>query len=249
MPARALASPGRPRLAEGFDRIRAGAGRPGRLPPGGRGRGAGRRRAPAGAGRAPTGATSTWSPSTRRASRDLDQAVLVERRGDGFRVRYAIADVALAGRPGGRGRRGRARPRGHGLHAGPPLARSTRIAIGEGAASLLPDADAAGAALDDRPRRAGEPRRRRRRRAGDRAQPPGALATRRPRGRSTPGRRRATLAAAARGRPAAAGARGRARRREPHGAGAGGRPRRRTATRCASRRRCRWRTGTPRSRC
>ena len=34
-------------------------------------------------------------------SMDLDQALHVERRGEGFRVRYAIADVAAFVRPGG----------------------------------------------------------------------------------------------------------------------------------------------------
>src|SRR4051794_38915823 len=34
-------------------------------------------------------------------SRDLDQALQVERRGDGHRVRYAIADVATFVAPGG----------------------------------------------------------------------------------------------------------------------------------------------------
>src|SRR5690554_3206624 len=34
-------------------------------------------------------------------SMDLDQALHIERTGDGFRVRYAIADVAQAVTPGG----------------------------------------------------------------------------------------------------------------------------------------------------
>ena len=45
------------------------------------------------------------------ASMDLDQALHIERRGSGYRVRYAIADVAAfvdAGRPA---RRGGAAPR------------------------------------------------------------------------------------------------------------------------------------------
>src|SRR5687767_2271929 len=40
----------------------------------------------------------TIDPAT---SRDLDQALHIERRGSGYRVHYAIADVAAFVRPGG----------------------------------------------------------------------------------------------------------------------------------------------------
>jgi exoribonuclease R len=73
-------------------------------------------------------------------SKDLDQALHVERRGDGFRVRYAIADLAAFVEPGSpldravweRGVTYYAPDRAVPLH--PP-------ALSEGAASLLPDAE------------------------------------------------------------------------------------------------------------
>jgi exoribonuclease R len=72
------------------------------------------------------------------SSRDLDQAVCLERRADGYRVHYAIADVAAVVRPGGAleaetWRRGQTIyfPDGNvPLH--PPV-------LSEGAASLLPE--------------------------------------------------------------------------------------------------------------
>ena len=72
---------------------------------------------------------------------DLDQAVHIERRGSGYRVRYAIADVAppsscRAGRwtwrPTAVARRSTRRTRRRALY--PPQ-------LSEGAASLLPDQD------------------------------------------------------------------------------------------------------------
>ncbi|HRW39184.1 MAG TPA: RNB domain-containing ribonuclease, partial [Aquihabitans sp.] len=71
-------------------------------------------------------------------STDLDQAVAVERRGDGWRVRYAIADVAAWVEPGGvldaaakaRTQTYYSPDRRAPLH--PPV-------LGEAAASLLPD--------------------------------------------------------------------------------------------------------------
>jgi exoribonuclease R len=82
----------------------------------------------------------TIDPAT---SRDLDQAVCLRRRsGNGYRVHYAIADVASHVRPGGEleaetWRRGQTvyLPDGH-----VPLHPET---LSEGAASLLPDADRA----------------------------------------------------------------------------------------------------------
>lgn len=71
-------------------------------------------------------------------SKDLDQAVHIERRDDGFRVRYAIADVAAWVAPGG-AIDDEARERVETLYAPdgrtplhPPL-------LSEGVASLLPD--------------------------------------------------------------------------------------------------------------
>ena len=49
--------------------------------------------------------TSRWSPSTRVGSRDLDQAVHLAARGDGYRVSYAIADVGAFVRARRRARR------------------------------------------------------------------------------------------------------------------------------------------------
>ena len=71
-------------------------------------------------------------------SRDLDQAVHLERRGSGFRVHYAIADVAAFVRPGGAvdeeaHRRGETL---YGVGAKVPLHPPQ---LSEGACSLLPD--------------------------------------------------------------------------------------------------------------
>ncbi len=77
----------------------------------------------------------TIDPET---SRDLDQALHLERSGSGFRVHYAIADVAAFVRPGG-AVDAEAHRRGETLY-GPgskvPLHPPT---LSEGAASLLPD--------------------------------------------------------------------------------------------------------------
>ena len=61
-----------------------------------------------GASERTTGTTSPTcrsSPSTRPGSTDLDQAMHIERRGGGYRVRYAIADVGAFVAPGRRDRR------------------------------------------------------------------------------------------------------------------------------------------------
>ncbi|QHT57277.1 RNB domain-containing ribonuclease [Cellulomonas sp. H30R-01] len=73
-------------------------------------------------------------------SRDLDQAVHIERRGDGFRVRYAIADVATWVRPGGAVDT-EARRRVVTLYAPDGRTPLHPPALSEGAASLLPDQD------------------------------------------------------------------------------------------------------------
>ena len=91
---------------------------------------------------APTASTPATSPFVTidpPGSRDLDQALHLERRpGGGFRVRYAIADVAAFVDAGRR----RSTPR-CGARASPttcptPARRCTPPVLGEGAASLLP---------------------------------------------------------------------------------------------------------------
>jgi exoribonuclease R len=73
-------------------------------------------------------------------SRDLDQAYLAERRGSGFRVHYAIADVASFVTPGGALDR-EAFVRGETLYLPDGRAPLYPDVVGEGAASLLPDVD------------------------------------------------------------------------------------------------------------
>jgi exoribonuclease R len=70
-------------------------------------------------------------------SLDLDQALHVERRGSGYRVRYAIADVAAFVTPGGP-LDVEAHGRGETLYAPDGNARLYPSEISEGAASLLP---------------------------------------------------------------------------------------------------------------
>ena len=71
-------------------------------------------------------------------STDLDQAVFIERRGTGFRVHYAIADVGSFVQPGGAIDR-EAHRRGVTLYS-PDLRTSLHPPVlSEGAASLLPD--------------------------------------------------------------------------------------------------------------
>ena len=141
-------------------------------------------------------------------SRDLDQALPIARA----RRRPPGALRDRRRRRAGRARR-RRRPRGarpgrdH-LHAGPAHARCTPTALGEGAASLLPDEDRPALLWTIDLDASGEPVGRGAR-AGDGAQPRGRSRTRRRRRRSTPGPPTSTLRAAARGGRAAPGARGR----------------------------------------
>jgi exoribonuclease R len=72
------------------------------------------------------------------SSMDLDQAFHIERRGDGYRVRYAIADVAAFVRPGGP-LDVEAHQRGETLYAPDENARLYPPVLSEGAASLLPE--------------------------------------------------------------------------------------------------------------
>ena len=71
-------------------------------------------------------------------SLDLDQALHLERRGSGYRVRYAIADVAAFVKPGGPMDR-EAHARGQTLYAPDGNARLYPPELSEGAGSLLPD--------------------------------------------------------------------------------------------------------------
>lgn len=73
-------------------------------------------------------------------ARDLDQAVGVERRGRGYRVHYAIADVAAFVTPGG-AIDDEARRRGLTLYLPDERSPLHPPALGEGAASLLPSTD------------------------------------------------------------------------------------------------------------
>jgi exoribonuclease R len=70
-------------------------------------------------------------------SRDLDQAVHLERDGDGYRVRYAIADVGAVVRPGS-ALDAEARRRGQTLYAPDRRTPLHPEVLSEGAASLLP---------------------------------------------------------------------------------------------------------------
>ena len=71
-------------------------------------------------------------------SRDLDQALHLERNGDGYRVRYAIADVATFVTAGGP-MDVEAHARGQTLYAPDRNARLYPPQLSEGAGSLLPD--------------------------------------------------------------------------------------------------------------
>ena len=81
-------------------------------------------------------------------SRDLDQALHLERNGKGYRVRYAIADVAAFVTPGGP-MDVEAHARGQTLYAPDGNARLYPPQLSEGAGSLLAGRDTPGAPLDD----------------------------------------------------------------------------------------------------
>lgn len=97
-------------------------------------------------------------------SKDLDQAMHLERDGKGYRVRYAIADVGAFVKPGG-ALDAEAHRRGQTLYAPDGNTRLYPPVLSEGAASLLPDQvrpalvwtmvlDATGEGVDVRVRRA-----------------------------------------------------------------------------------------------
>ena len=133
--------PGAAELAAGFDRIREELGVPGAFPPDAEAEAQAAAVPPAGPGRADRRDLElvTIDPP---GSRDLDQALHIGRRGDGFRVSYAIADVAALVAPGGAVDR-EARLRGVTVYMPDRRSPLHPDAIGEGAGSLLPDADRA----------------------------------------------------------------------------------------------------------
>jgi exoribonuclease R len=71
-------------------------------------------------------------------SMDLDQAMHIERQGDGYRVRYAIADVPAFVRPDG-AIDAESRRRGQTIYCPDKRVQLHPTEISEGAASLLPD--------------------------------------------------------------------------------------------------------------
>lgn len=73
-------------------------------------------------------------------SKDLDQAVAIERAGDGYRVYYAIADVAAFVEPATLVKQESLR-RGQTIYLPDEPARLHPPALSEGSASLLPDVD------------------------------------------------------------------------------------------------------------
>lgn len=75
-----------------------------------------------------------------RGSTDLDQALCLERDGDGYRAWYAIADVAAVVAPGG-AIDAESRTRGQTIYAPDGRVPLYPPALGEGAASLLPGVD------------------------------------------------------------------------------------------------------------
>ena len=111
-----------------------------------RGRRASRARRPPAATRSRRSAARRARPRPRhrrpaRRRRDLDQAFHAERSGTGYRVHYAIADVAAFVAPGGALDR-EAFARGESRCTCPTAGRrSIPTTLGEGAASLLPEVD------------------------------------------------------------------------------------------------------------
>ena len=99
-----------------------------------------------------TAPTSRSSRSTRPASMDLDQALHIERDGDGYVVHYAIADVAAFVTPGDPVDV-EAHRRGETLYGADSKVPLHPQVLSEGAASLLPDQVRPGAAVDDQGRR------------------------------------------------------------------------------------------------
>jgi exoribonuclease R len=76
------------------------------------------------------------------SARDLDQAIHLSRRGDGYRVRYAIADVVSYVRPGG-ALEAESWARGQTVYLPDGRVPLHPPVLSEGAASVLPDVDRA----------------------------------------------------------------------------------------------------------
>ena len=137
--------PGAAELAAGFDRIREELGVPAAFPPDAEAEAQAAAVPPAGPDRADRRDLElvTIDPP---GSRDLDQALHIGRRGDGFRVSYAIADVAALVPPGGPVDR-EARLRGVTVYMPDRRSPLHPAAIGEGTGSLLPDEDRASVSI------------------------------------------------------------------------------------------------------
>ena len=134
MPRRPIAVAPARELAEGFDAIRREAGVPEAFAPD-----AQAEAEAAATGRQPAAERSelpfvTIDPP---GARDLDQAMHIERRGDGHRVSYAIADVGAMVEPGGALDRD-AHARGVTVYAPDEKVPLHPPVLSEGAASLLP---------------------------------------------------------------------------------------------------------------
>src|SRR5215212_10022911 len=120
-------------MRDGFEAIRDEAGVPDAFPPGAEAE------ASAAAGSSPAGGDRVDLPFITidpPGSRDLDQALHIERRGDGHRVSYAIADVGAFVAPGGALDR-EAHARGVTVYAPDEKVPLHPPVLSEGAASLL----------------------------------------------------------------------------------------------------------------
>jgi exoribonuclease R len=120
-------------LQDGFDAIRREAGVPSAFPPA--------VEAEARAAAAPRTGERVQLPFVTidpPGSRDLDQALHIERRGDGHRVRYAIADVGAWVRPGG-ALDAESHARAVTVYAPDVKTPLHPLALSEGVASLLPE--------------------------------------------------------------------------------------------------------------
>ena len=131
--------PGAADLAAGFDRIRAELKIPDHFPPEAEAAARAAETPPASPGRADRRDLPllTIDPP---GSRDLDQALAISATPEGYRVSYAIADVAALVEPGGALDR-EARARGVTVYMPDRRTPLHPEALGEGAGSLLPDAD------------------------------------------------------------------------------------------------------------
>jgi exoribonuclease R len=134
MPARRVRVDPAAALRAGFEAIRDEAGVPDAFPPAVRAEAEAAASAPARDGDRVDVPLVTIDPP---GSRDLDQALHIERRGDGYRVRYAIADVGAFVSPGG-ALDADTHARGVTVYAPDEKAPLHPPVLSEGAASLLP---------------------------------------------------------------------------------------------------------------